>query len=690
MISVQHDSDLDIAIGGSRNTTKWKNKQIKWSELVNKLSSTHRTAETYKAYVAAAKDRQDEIKDIGGFVGGYLAGGKRSKSSVLHRQIVTLDIDFGTSHVWPDFLLKFDCAAVLYSTHKHSAKSPRYRLVIPLSREVKDDEYVAIARRIAGDIDIEIFDNTTFQPSRLMYWPSTSKDGEYVFKYQDGDFLDADEILQSYTDWTDSSEWPVSEAYETEIIRALKKQGDPTQKGGIVGAFCRTFPITEAIEKFLPGIYEPTDIEDRYTYVEGSTSGGLVLYEDMFTYSHHGTDPTSGKLCNAFDLVRLHLYGTEDEDTPDNTPVNRLPSYKAMCEFATKDPQVRKCIAKERILEAREDFEEIEEGEEITGDEDWLAKMDVDQKGKYYATVDNVVLIMENDPALSKAIALNNFDKREVALKNLPWRKVTPTTANLIDKDDAGLRYYIEKTYGISSAGKIKDGLDIILLKNSFHPVKDYLKSVTWDGEERVDTLLIDFLGAEDTEYTRAVTRKFLVAAVARIFTPGVKFDHVLTLVGREGIGKSHVFDKLGKEWFSDSFTTIKGKEAYEQLQGVWIIEMAELTALNRTEGNAAKHFISKRSDRFRVAYGKRTEDFPRQCVFAASTNEDDFLKGYNGNRKFWPVRTEIQDREKDVFKDLTPEVVNYIWGEVMNFYRAGETLYLDAVLEDTARTVIS
>ena len=198
MQEVTTDTLLDIAIGRSRKDVYWKNTQLLWSELVNRLSVTHRTAETLAEYAAAPKSRQDEIKDIGGFVGGLLAGGRRKAGSVLHRGLLTLDLDSAPVGFWSDFQTFYDCAACTYSTHKHTPEHPRLRLVIPLNRAVDVTEYEAIGRRIAGELGIEYFDHTGFQPYRLMYWPSTSKDGVYEFNLQEGPLLDADAMLRTY------------------------------------------------------------------------------------------------------------------------------------------------------------------------------------------------------------------------------------------------------------------------------------------------------------------------------------------------------------------------------------------------------------------------------------------------------------------------------------------------------------
>lgn len=685
-LKITHDGAFDIATGRSRKETHWRNRETTWSAFLKRVSVTHRTAEKLTEYMSEKKTRQDEIKDVGGFVGGYVNNGRRKAENITHRQLITLDIDFAKGDVWDDFTMMYGCAAAIYSTHKHSADNQRLRLILPIDRPVGTDEYIAIARRVADSLDINSFDDTTYEPSRLMYWPSTAKDAEYFFRYQDGPWLSADEILATYKNWQDASEWPVSDRAGEVIHREIKKQGDPLEKPGVVGAFCRTYTIHEAIENFLGDEYEATADENRYTYKRGSTAAGLVVYDDKYSFSHHGTDPTSGKTCNAFDLVRLHLFGLQDEDAKEGTPGNKLPSYTAMVGFAAKDPATKKLIGIERLQDAKGDFAESfesEDGEPVSTD--WLEEMDVDGKGNYKSTIDNIRVILDNDPGLKGKLVLNKFEQREIATGDLPWRKVSKSASYLSDKDDAGLRHYLEKKYGITGIQKIKDGMDLTTEKNSYHPVRDYLNSVDWDQEPRVDTLLIDYLGAEDCEYVRAVTRKILVAAVSRIFVPGIKFDYVLVLVGEQGIGKSTLIKKLGKQWYSDSFGTVQGKEAFEQIQGVWLLEMGELAGLKKADLEAIKHFISKQEDRYRVAYGKRIENFPRQCVFFGTTNNKDFLRDPTGNRRFWPVDTYENEPTKDLFKDLDEYEIDQVWAEAMSLYKAGETRYLSRELEQQA-----
>lgn len=677
-MNVQNDKALDIALGNSRKTKTWKNKTVKWSELLDRFTNTTRTPETVAEYKSMSRNQQSDVKDCGGFVGGYCNNG--SRSDIRFRSVLCLDADFADGDLWPDWGLLYGNAAAIYSTHKHTPEKPRLRLVVPLARDVGPDEYQAIGRRVAATLGIDKFDDTSFQPQRMMYWPSTSQDGEYVFEYLDAPLLDPDAVLATYHNWADISSWPMSSRVADIVRKSAQKQNDPLTKSGLVGAFCRAYTIQEAIEAYVP-TYQPCNEANRYTYTEGSTAAGVVIYEDKFSYSHHATDPASGRLCNAWDLIRLHRFGALDADCdPDMTPGKR-PSYKAMTQLATEDGKVKAQLVADRMAEAAEDFEELPED----GD-DWKKKLKVTEKGGIANTIDNVVVILSHDPKLSGRLAYNEMEHNIVTLSSLPWRK-TAGPSQWIDSDDAALRHYLERVYGLSTKDKIFDAVNVVAQRDSFHPVRDYLDSCTWDNVPRVETLLIDYLGAEDNEYTRAVTRKALTAAVARIYRPGCKFDYMLTIRGRQGLGKSALIAKLGGPWFSDTFTTMQGKEAYEQVLGVWIMEVGELAGMRKAEAETIKLYVSKQTDRFRPAYGRRMQEFPRQCIFIGTTNETQFLRDTTGNRRFWVVDTP-NDPGKDLWEDLTPETVKLIWAEAVHLYKAGEPLYLSRKLEALAREV--
>ena len=627
------------------------------------------------------RNQQSEIKDVGGFVGGYCNNG--SRSDIRHRSLLCLDADFADADLWADYELLIGSAAAVYSTHKHTPEKPRLRLVIPLSRNVDVDEYQAIGRHVASVLGIDKFDDTSYQPQRMMYWPSTSQDGEFFFRYCDAPFLDVDAELATYHDWRDVSAWPTSSREAEQPKKATTKQKDPLEKSGLVGAFCRAyFPIDEAIAAFIPA-YQPCEVPNRYTYIEGSTAAGVVIYEDgKFSYSFHGTDPASMQTVNAWDLVRLHLYQGLDADIDPDTPATNRPSYKAMADLATKDKRVTAQIVTDRSAEALADLETPTENVQ----EDWREKLKVTDKGIIAQTIENVVTILRHDPRLSGRLALNEMEHSIVAKKSLPWRSVTGAS-QWVDADDAALRYYLERVYGIASKDRIFDAVNVVASENKFHPVRDYLDGCAWDGVPRVETLLVDYLGAEDNAYTRAVTRKALAAAVARIYRPGCKFDYMLTIRGRQGLGKSALISLLGGEWFSDSFTTLQGKDAYEQVLGVWIMEVGELAGMRKAEAETIKLYISKQTDRFRPAYGRRTQEFPRQCIFIGTTNEEQFLRDTTGNRRFWVVDTPNKPR-RDFWEELTPDTIRLIWGEAVQIYKNGEKLYLPKALEAKAREV--
>ena len=672
--NLQYDGKLDIATGLAFDSRVWKNKSILWSKLVQKLSEPIVTGETYKQFMAASKAEQGRIKDVGGFVGGSLLNGKRKKESVKYRQLLTLDIDFSHNNFWWDFTMLYDCAAFIHSTHKSSPEKPRHRLIIPLSREVSAEEYEPIARRVAGDMNIELFDQSTYEVNRLMFWPSISCDAEFYYEIQDGPFLDADEVLATYSDWKNVEEWPHS-ASQTEAIKAaIEKQGDPTEKKGIIGAFCRTHTIQDVIETFLSDVYEEAG-ENRYTYTKGSTAAGAIVYDDMFLYSHHGTDPAGGRLCNAFDLVRIHKFG--HLDTGKEKEDKQKPSFKAMEEFVTSDKATRREIANEKFAEAKYDF-----GQPIEEDYDnsWAEELTVNSKGEYDNSAPNINLILQNDQILKDCYSLNTFDFRRYVLRNTPWRKIENLKAPepMRDVDYSGIRNYIECVYGINSSMKIDDAFAIDVERRGFHPIQQYILNSQWDRVNRVDTLLIDYFGCDDNAYTRAAIRKSLCAAVARVFEPGTKFDMVLILVGEQGTYKSTFLRKLGVNWFSDTFTTVQGKEAYEQLQGAWIIEMAELSALKKSEVENIKQFISKCDDAFRPAYGRTVEIYKRQCVFFGTTNDTDFLKDSTGNRRFNPIDIHPEHAIKSVKDDLNEEEVRQIWAEAYELWKHGEQLYFD------------
>lgn len=357
---MQNDRIIRITTGTSRKATVWNGQELYWSDFLQKLSQPVRTQESFEQYKALPKPEQDRLKDIGGYVGGVLKGQRRKNENAGERYLITLDADTiepGATQKVLNTVSALGCAYAVYSTRKHEGAAPRLRIILPLDVPCSADEYEPIARKAASFIGMQIFDPTTFEPVRLMYWPSCSRDSEYVFTYEDKPFLSKAGMLGCYRDWRDVTEWPEVPGATRIRDRSAKKQGDPLEKKGIVGAFCKSFSIEDAMEQFIPGTYEPCADLGRFTFMEGSTVGGAVLYEDgRFLYSHHATDPCSGRLVNAFDMVRLHLFGDEDDEAKPDTPTANLPSFRAMCEYASGIPAVAELMAKERYEAAVRSF----------------------------------------------------------------------------------------------------------------------------------------------------------------------------------------------------------------------------------------------------------------------------------------------------------------------------------------------
>ncbi|MDR9795239.1 virulence-associated E family protein [Aeribacillus pallidus] len=672
--------ELDISFGKHRADTNWKPEYLTWDEFVERLRKIRRTSETMAEYDRMSNIAKGKIKDGPAFVGGFVRSGRRKKQNIDSRSLITLDAD----HADDDFIFMVELvlgghAYVIYSTHSHRPHHPKYRLVAPANRSMSPDEYAAVSRKIAEHIGMQYFDKTTFDVHRLMYLPSCSKDAEPIQKIYEGDPLDVDEILNQYKDWRDPDQWPRHPKDDSLQRATSNKMEDPRSKPGVIGAFCRCFTISEAIARFLPDKYEPVDDSlTRYTHVGSTGYGGLVVYDDdTFAYSHHESDPISGREVNAFDLVRIHKFGHLDDQASEKTNITKLPSHVAMERFTAGLPEVKRLI----MDEIQEEFNE-DEDEDDDQDDSWKEKLELHPKtGLPLPTAANVELILSNG-IWKDVLAYDAFGNAEVILKRLPWRDRLRTHRSYepwLGADDKRLQHWFAKTYGINSARIIQNAFTEVVHRNMFHPIKSFIESREWDGVERAEAIFIDYLGAKDTHYVRQVSRKMLLAAVTRLYEPGCKFDQMLVLVGPQGAGKSSLLAKLGQEWFSDSLRTFENKEAGEHLQNAWIFEIGELSAMKKSEVEEVKAFLSKTEDRYRVAYDRQVSDFPRKCVFFGTTNTREFLRDTTGNRRFWPVEIRPERAQYSHWEHLTKERVQQIWAEVLSWYKAGEPLELDS-----------
>ncbi len=704
---------VEVATAGARTATSWRNKKLTLAGLYELCGNVWVDPTTWAEYRALPQAERDRKKDVGGFVGGPLSvdGGRRKSGSVRERHLVTLDMDAmppsGPREV-EERMRERGWEGFVYSTRNHTERNPRIRVLLPMDRPCTPDEYVPLARAAARELGIGWCDPSTYQVERLMYWPTCCSDMPCIAERVEGaSLLPVDSLLSSLGDWRDASTWPTAPGEEAEIRRMVgQKQADPLTKKGPVGDFCRAYDIPAAISAFLPSIYERCEGKgDRYTYAPGTTYAGAVVYGDgRFLYSNHGTDPAGRQLVNSYDLVRIHLYGDADGGDPKHAK-----STEAMNRLVREDGRVQALKAETAARElgeaifADEDAAEGAPPPELPGnapegesarDMSWAEKLARNEKtGAIEVTIDNVLLILGNDPRLKGRLSRDTFAGVEQVGGRLPWDQ--PGGAyprRWTDADDSGIRWYLEKTYGMPPKVKsIDDGVVRAFQASARDPLRAFVLSLRWDGIPRLDRALVDALGADDTEYVRTVTRKTFCGAVKRALEPGCKFDTMLVLIGDQGGGKSAFCRMMAvkPEWFVDSVESFEGKELYEKIQGKWICELAELMALSKSDNRRIKALITSQEDTYREAYARRAEVHPRRCILIGTSNQRYILGDMTGNRRFWPV--DLHGTQADAVERLsilTPEYVTQLWAEAKVRLEEGEKLYLEADMLEAAAGV--
>lgn len=672
-----------IAVGNSCETKFWSNEEVTFDELCQRLSNTKYTSETIEQYKHFNKEERNKAKDNGGFVGGKLKGTKRGVSEVLFRSMLTLDLDKAKVGFIDKFTAESKYLSCLYTTHSHTKDEPRCRVIVPLSRDVTPDEYNAIARLFASQFGIEQFDACSFRIAQLMFYPTTPKDGEFIFKKVEGEILNPDKFLADYPMWQDISTLPLTpdELPKNNVQKGRKKK-DPTELKGVIGAFCRAYTVQEAIETYLSDVYEPTDKSNRYSLKSADSKGGLIIYDDKYAFSHHATDIACGRELNAFQLVMLHLFGSDNNE-----------AVKKMKEVARDDERVRTQL----ILDNGE-FDEDEINDDSQSEspvvskakpvKDWISKLSIGIDGAIENTSKNLEIILENDKNL-QGFAYNELSNRVEVIGRVPWDRPKDNRF-WREADESQLRLYIDKKYIEFKERNFEVAFNSIVDNRRFHPVRDYLDSLPkWDGVKRVEEVFIKFLSADDNDYTRAITKKTFAACVARAYHPGTKFDSIPVLDGAQGIGKSTLIKYLaGEEFFSDnlSLTDMDDKTAAEKIQGNWLIEIGELSGMKKADIEKVKSFVSTTDDKYRASYGRVVESHPRQCVIFATVNGDGrgYLRDITGNRRFWIVKCN-QTLQKRMWDENDKNYRDQFWSEAKEIYESGEELYLEGNLLDIA-----
>ena len=647
---------LAIATAPKRDSKTWKNEVITWDD--------------FKTWCA----NPGNIKESGNYVFGRLNGTRRSKQTIEARSALTLDVDFPAGGFITDVqMLPFNL--VWHTTYSSQPESERYRIIIPLDREVTPAEYGACVIVVMDMLGTEQFDMGSIQAERYMFKPAAQRPDFYSWGEVEGPIATADDLIMKIdtvvTDYTPP--------------QPSRRKRDPFQIEGVVGAFNRVY---EDLDELIADFDLPYDkVGDKWIHRGslGAPGMGAVPERAGLWYSFHALDPAYMQTCSAFDLVRIHLFSELDETAKPGTPINKLPSHtKMLDEIMTGDPAVSDKVMAETW---KTDFGGSDTASAPTTPTpkrtapsgpptaasgttaDWRTGLALNQAGAVRDHLDNWDLILKHDPAF-QSLTYNEVTQAIEPRGGLPWRPVTRSSATWDIGDAAMLAIHLERTVRIRVPQARLDQMVIqAALSRRVSPVADYLNALVWDGTSRIETCLP---GVKVTDFTRLVARKSLVAAVARALNPGVKWDHSLILYGGEGLGKSLWIERMSKGWTAE-LGDLRSKDTLQIVARTWIAVADEGHSLKKADSNVMKAFMTRQMDTYRAPYAHHAQDHPRRCVVWGSTNEETFLRREAGNRRFLIVECGRYDIDA-----ITPEYVDQVWAEAVHLYRLGERLWLD------------
>jgi putative DNA primase/helicase len=651
-----------VAYADRPNDAHWKNDTVTWEDILGWVASPAKRKECGN-YILATLERTEKVH---AGADGPCTDVHRDNRSVGRRSaVLALDIDAPETgfDVVVEMVLA-DHTYVMHTTHSSTPSEPRYRLLVQTDRDMAPDEYVEATQALALRLGKDQFDTGSFQAARFMFKPACKKPEWYDSWINEGVPVRVDDLLAEYD--RDLSELPMP--------KVGKNKRDPYSIDGPVGAFNRVFEDLDVLIATYHLPYEKVS-DDRYT-LEGSSaeagmgpvSGAAGLY-----YSHHANDPAYAVTCSAFDLVRLHLFGEEDESAKPGTPINKLPSNESMLDLAMRDPRVVNEVLSSR---AEDDFSPVTDEDDEAHNEGWKGLLRLTNRGAFIDDRPNWDIVLKHEPTFS-LLYFNELTKSPEVSADLPWRKVTPLSRTFDGTDHVKMRAYIEREIRFRVPKEyIYDLVVEKAVDNRVSPVRDYLESLVWDGKERVETCLP---GVSDSRYNRLVARKILAAAVARVYEPGLKWDHTLVLHGPEGVGKSTWIEKLANVGLPERRTyhytlgAINSKDTLLAMHMSWIVVSDEGHSLRKADNDALKEFLTRTHDVFRMPYDRDTVVHPRQCVIWSTTNDDTFLRRQEGNRRFLMVRC----LERFDIEAMTQDVVDQLWAEAVAMYKAGEQLWL-------------
>lgn len=651
------DTTFAIFTAPKRDSRHWTKGTVTWGEIVGwmdspgdqKESGNYLLGTLEKTTTMHDRARPDEL----------CTNYHRRKQAVVSRSAITLDVDHPADGFAEGVELAFPYAVIIHTTYSSTPSEPRYRLIIPVDRELAPDEYVTAANAVMQMLG-DGFDRSSQEPERYMFRPAAQKAQWFESLVVDGDPAPAEWLLESFEEDLRSKPMP----------GPGRNKRDPFEIEGTIGAFNKAYEDLDLLIEAYELPYERVD-EDRYHLVGATSQAGMGPVRDAhgLFYSHHANDPAFGKTCSAFDLVRLHHYGHLDDEADPGTPVNKLPSHLAMLEEAVVDHRV---VAQLVGLDFAAEMDELAETDDGEGAAvDWRSRLRLAPRtGAMLDVIKNWDLLLEHDPVL-ETIYYNEMSLSPEA-RWLPWRENLDVKPELTKYDRQEFLDYIERSYGVRPPQGRTDALiDVKAGRNPVNPVKDYLLGLEWDGLPRLETCLP---GVKVTDFTRRVARMSMMAAVARMMDPGCKWDHTLVLYGDEGLGKSWWINRMAKG-HSSSLGRIDSKDTLLVMQRSWIMVADEGHSLKKADSDAMKEFLTETKDVFRLPYAPETLPHPRRCVIWSTTNDETFLRRQRGNRRFLIVECS----EKVDFDKFTEEYVDQVWAEAVALYMSGEQeLWLD------------
>ncbi len=599
--------------------------QLPWDDLCQRIATS--------APRAGTKDALPLIK-LATFIGDH-------RTNATAEAIYGIEGDYDAELLQPDIaaglLINAGIAALIYTSPSHSPARPRWRVLCPLSRAMMPADRHGLVARTNGALG-GVLAPESFTLSQAFYVGSV-EGGEPV------------------------KCWNVAGRY-LDTIEGLTPIGPPDH-GHSQRKPLGSMPA-QSLNDAARALYsiDPNDL-DRYQWIARSAA-----FRQSAT--GHGSDEMIRILWDGWCAQYTNGNGN---DTCDNEKQWRTfdkgteNGWKFLRDHAS--PEVRASLM----------FGGPDRTETLTAvapnQADFLQTLHASDAGKSTAAICTNAL---NDCKIP--IALNEFSGRTMIMAKMPWdHGEVFYPREWTDRDTHGCKILLEATFITPSKETVLDSVNFIADRNKFHPVRDYLNSLRWDGITRLPWLASRYFGAEHTPYAEWIGTKFMISAVARIMRPGCKVDTMIILEGAQGTGKSSALRTIaGDEWFTDQMPDFSTKDASIQLHGKWLIEIAELDAMRRTEQRTVKQYASRQVDTYRPPYGKATIDVPRQCVFSASTNEEEYIDDHTGGRRFWPVTCGTVDVE------AIRQHRDQLWAEAVTRYRNGEPWWLDPDQERLAQ----